>query len=536
MTLDTAIAQAPTHVNGSNALPDAVGANPDPTAVSTYYSALQAAATAAVGSMIHGTITPIEAGGQGDFAYNYMNPSLAFNLWTFNYISALVQAGDYAGTAKLLSGASFPSGFLQLVNQIAFQFDAADQQALTNAQNAAQTQQLNVNQTYIGLYGQPTQAQLTQAATVLGYTPTLFDYVVGYMLGSVWAGAKNPPLSWTKMQTAPNLTDLLPNLPPSGSPVVAAVTAYLNALGPATSLQDQLNYGLWVLNQIKQALRYPALTTNAMQTIDPVSGTNSIVSTYYIPKSMQQIQNDLASASQISMTMDVQQQNSSQYNVSISGEASFSFGGPVVTFSGSTGSKYNMESVQGAGSTIDIALAYTGYSIVPIAPQPLTTDSGGGTTGWYFPTVLQEAYQNWLAGAKASTGFRFTNTPAFDLAQFPSGAFNLLTNVLISSYPTITINYSAGDYSLFSQEFSAHASGSVKLFGFIPIGNASMSTYSSQLVAGSSNSQFSVTFTPPSTASVPLLQQTAYMIGAVVDSPAQQQISIVEALLAAAGI
>src|SRR5262245_58803212 len=113
MALDTAIAHGSTMVydidNGFRA-DDA--ATPDPTAVSDYYSALQAAATAAVGSTIHGTLTPIEAGAQGDFAYNYMNPSLQFNLWTFNYISALVQAGDYTGTAKLLSGASFPSGFL----------------------------------------------------------------------------------------------------------------------------------------------------------------------------------------------------------------------------------------------------------------------------------------------------------------------------------------------------------------------------------------------------------------------------------------
>src|SRR5205823_6078513 len=135
------------------------------------------------------------------------------NLWTFNYISALVQAGDYAGTAKLLSGGSFPSGFLQLVVQIGFQLDTADQQALTKAVNAAQAQQLNVNQTYTGLYGQPTTAQLAQATLDLGYTPNPFQYIVNYMLGSVWAGNKNPPLSWTTMENAPNLADLLPNMP-----------------------------------------------------------------------------------------------------------------------------------------------------------------------------------------------------------------------------------------------------------------------------------------------------------------------------------
>jgi hypothetical protein len=514
---------------------------PDPTGVSNYYSALEAAANAAVGSTIHADITPIQAGAQGDFAYNYLNASLLFNQWTFNYLSTMAQAGDYPNTAKLTPAGSFPQSFLQLVNQIIFQFSEADQQALTNAQNNSQTQQLNVVQTYVGLYGQITPTMIADAVRAgwLSRVPgqqTPFNYILNYVVGGDWAGKSEPPgLSLTRMRTAPSLSALLPNTPADGPPVIAAVTAYLNAIGPVTALMDQQSFGNFLINQIKQALLTPTVGVAGMTVTDPTGQSpDTVVPKYGIAKSMQQIQNDLKSSSQISMSMQAQQQSSSVTNVSINGGASFSFGGPIVTYL-SASTSYNMESIKGAGTAWNISVIYQGYSLIPLAPQALVVGAGGATTGWYLPTMIAEANQNWETGG-AATGFNFQNAPSINLAQFPSGDFNLLSNLLISTYPTIAIEYTAGDYNSFKTVFAAQASGSVKLFGFIPIGSASMSTYTSTLVQGSSNTHFSVNFTPPSTAGVSLLQQTAYVIGGVVVSPAQRQTSIVEVLLAAADV
>lgn len=510
----------------------------DPTGVSEYYSALEAAANAAVGSTIHADITPIQAGGQGDFAYNYLNTNLLFNQWTFNYLSTIAQAGDYPNTAKLTPAGSFPQGFLQLVNQIIFQFSAADQQALTDAQNNSQTQQVNVVQTYVGLYGQITAAMIADAVKAgwLSKVPgqqTQFNYILNYVVGGDWAGKSEPPgLSLTRMRTTSSLSSLLPNMPADGMPVVAAVTAYLNAIGPVTSLMDQQSFANFMINQIKQSLLAPTVGVAGMTVVDPTGQSpDTVVPKYGISKSMQQIQNDLKSSSQISMGMQAQQESSSVTKVSINGGASFRFGGPIVTYlSGST--SYNMEKIQGAGAACNISVVYEGYSVVPLAPQALIVGANGSTTGWYLPTMLAEANQNWQSGSLA-TGFTFQNAPAFNLAQFPNGNFNLLSNLLISTYPYVQVDYTAGDYNSFKTAFSAQASGSVKLFGFIPLGSASMSTYTSTLVQGSSNSNFSVNFTPPSTAGVSLLQQTAYVIGGVVVSPAQKQASLVEAMLSA---
>lgn len=498
----------------------------DTTGVANWYNALGAAARAALGATIQGTLIPIQAGSQADFAYNYLNPngSNQFNFWTFQYISALAQAGAYPGTASLNSGANaFTLATQQLTNQIAFVLSTADQAALTAAQNASQTQQLNVINTYETLYGPVTQAMIDAAAAWLGAQRTKFNYIITYVVGGQWAGKTAPPaLTWTRMRTAPSLSALLPEAPPDSPPVLASVSAYLNIIGPITSLFDQQSLGNYLLNAVKQALLDPANNNAGMVTFNPTNpGDTKNVAAWAISKSMQQIQNELAGTSTITMAMSLSEQSENVYNVSINGGASFTTGGPFVTYSISGSSSYDMTSIQGSGKSIGISVSYKGYATIPVAPQTLIPGSGTGSTGstgWYFARMIAEANKNWQLDTNAPTGFKFVNQPSLNLNPFPTGAFNTLTTLLISSYPSITINYSAGDYNLFKQVFTAQASGSVRIFG-IPVGSASMSTYSSKLQQGSTNQSFSVTFAPPSPTGIVLSQQTAYVIGSVIDSP-----------------
>ena len=510
----------------ADAVLDGVPAN----GVPQFYAALQASAQAALAGTLNAPITPIQAGSQGDFPYVYQNANLAFNLNTYNFLSGVVSPGSFPGAAQIGPGGSFTAGYGSLLTQIFYQLSAADNAVLTAAQLAAAVQQTNTVQTYTGIFGPITPAQLTTAATVLGYTPQNFDYVVGYALGAQWSGA-TPPLSYTTMQNARNLQALLPKMPPSGGPVVIAVQQYLAALGgAANAIQSRFNAGTWLINQLQSAIQSPTLAVNAMQTVDPNGNPAPVVSQYGISKSGQQIINDLGGSSSISMGMSIQSSSSSNYNVSINGGTSFSIGGPILTFTGGVSSQFNMESIQGAGSAMTISVKYTGYSVVPSAPQAQQTVGGGGTIGWYSQQILQEAYSNFKSGFTGS-GMMFHGTPSITLDQYPSGNFNLLSNVVISNYPTISINYANGSYSQFSQSFATQASGSVKLFGFIPVGGGSMSTYQASTQQGSTNSSFSVNFVPPSTTGVPPLLQTAYVIGGVVVSPAVTASSVVDAFL-----
>ena len=100
------------------------------------------------------------------------------------------------------------------------------------------------------------------------------------------------------------------------------------------------------------------------------------------------------------------------------------------------------------------------------------------------------------------------------------GNFGLLTNLLISNYPTIEITYSNANYSKFMENWSQTVNGNLTLFGFIKLGSFSQGVYSSSVTQGSDNSSFKVTFSAsPEVTNVPQNQKTAFVIGAAVTNP-----------------
>jgi hypothetical protein len=527
-------------------------------AVTSYYASLIKQIQTAYGNLINGKSYPVEAGGQGDFPYYYLNSGSnppAFTLQTFNFISAQVYPSpDVEGSLAIQSGGSFNAAYLALINQINFQLSNADQQALTNAQNSAVGTANNLVQQFQTTIGPITQAQIAAATAALPDVPFTgaqgnINYIMNYVLGLLWSGA-TPPLTWQEMQNSQNLQALLPKMPAAGPQILPSVTAYLNAVAAAIPYNDQLQQGSWTIAQIKSNLQtanlsYPKKNPTGpgpagMYVVDPTGQQAPTYSpSYAITRNSLQIVNDLGSSNSVSVTIKVTEQSAGQFSMSINGGASFSFGGPFLTFSGGTSGSIDLVTTNGAGTSCAITLTYTGFSNVPIAPMAWSGAQWGTnpnfTAGWYYPAVIQEAYQNFQLGSSATTGFNFASEPSISLDSFPAGLFNDLTNVLISNYPTISVQYTQGNYSTFSQQIATNSSGTVKLFGFIPIGSASMSTYSSKVTSTSSQSTFSVNFTAPSTKNVPTYQQTAYVVGAVVNSPGAVQ-SVVNQLMAATRI
>src|SRR5947209_10117495 len=296
--------------------------------LTSWYSSLGAAIQSAFGS----AFVPIQTGSQGDFAYFYQNQNLQFNQWTYNYVSPVVRAGEYPGSAKLSSSGSFPLSYLQLVNQIVFRLSAADSQALTTAQNNTVLQAGNVVSTWSSVFGRITPAEIQKAAAVLGYTPQLVDYVVSYQLGSVWSGAA-PPITYSQMLKAPELRSLLPKMPSNGATVVAAVNEYIAAANQAVPIMDQMNFANWLIYRIKTVLLAQNLMNGsaAMETFDTQSGAASQwVPAYGIGKSTQQIVTQLNGSTTVTMSIQVAQTGASEYRVSINGGAPFTTGDPVL--------------------------------------------------------------------------------------------------------------------------------------------------------------------------------------------------------------
>ena len=498
-------------------------------AAQDFYAVLAQQANAAILPIYHTQITPIQYPSQGDFNWSWETPNGVFNNATFNYVSAGVSPSATAGTVKLSPAGGFAITYAQLLSSLTFTLSSSDQMALNTALQNASSQAISVVSTYEGIFGQITPAQLVAAQKVVPAVQTDFDYVVSYILGSVWSGATQP-LTWAAMKGARSLQNLMQNMPASGETVLGTVQVFLNVMGSAIGLQDELNLGTWILNQLATNTSSPSATNGGMQTVDPNTGAipPGFQVAYEINEGVAGIGNDLNNSRSFQVSMDITQSAQSQLSVSFAEEAGFSFDlDEALTFSGNESGSFNLNTFTGTSSTATLAMNFNGFTMVPIAAAAWQQATD---LGWYFGAPIAEAWQNWTSGTKP-TGFNFVSDPTPILGRDGKG-LGQVSNLLISQYPTVTITYSNADFSSFQQAWQENISGNLTLFGFIPVGSVSEGVYSSTAHSNGSNSSFTLTFTPSQQLlSVPPLQQTAYVIGGSFDYPATDSPTIVNQIL-----
>ena len=463
---------------------------------STFSAALQQALEKALAGRAGEPVVAILSGGQGDFAYNYFDANLHFNLWTYQWISARAAPSGDPAAAELSGSGSFPAAWAQLLDQLFYKLSAADAQTLASAQTAASQEQTNVVLTYAGTYGAITPAQLAAAAPLLGYTPQLFDYVVAYVVGSVWYG-QSPPLSYTAMLAAPALAPLLKAVPAGGGPIVAAVQLYLQALGGSVAeIQSAFNAGSALLARLRASAASPAAGTTGMTTVDPGGAPSPVVPAYNVGRSAMQIAADLAGSGTVSFTFEYQPPDGF--------DESGGTADPVLLFTpAGGGDAMAMESAAGP-IPATILVTYTGYSIVPVAPD----------ASWYRQPVLAEALANWKLGAAAPSGLTFQSAPLFTFTPFPTGTFKRLMTVIVSNYPTVTITYHGTPATFLAGNLSTLTPGDLSLFG-IHLAPAAVPYALTVGPSGAARTDAAATFTA-SILAVPFLAQTAPVIGAVV--------------------
>jgi hypothetical protein len=386
---------------------------------------------------------------------------------------------------------------------------AADNATMQQAATQSQTQASAIVQAYVAVYGPPTAAQMQTAQAFNPFIQTPLDYIMVYLAGYLWAGKPTRPLTQTSMQSTPNLSTLLQYAPPSATPVIQSIPAYLNALGSSTSLMDMQSLGGFTLQQIKNNLLTPSQANGGTQLFNPPS--SNYFAGYFSSLIPSQILQDLSNTSQqVTMTFSATASSSSSYNISFSGQAGFSWGGDLLDVSASTSWRGDVARAQGAGSTMNITMTYPGVTVIPMFPKPWQ-QSSGGTSGWWYEPIIYQAFANFQAGSKAQSGFIFKNGLPQGITLGQDG-LGYLQAIVVSGYPTITVEFTNGNYSQFSSWLSTHTSVSVSLFGFIPLGSSSVDTYTASASQSSSGSSFTLTLTPPAPGSagqiIPVASQT----------------------------
>lgn len=489
---------------------------------SEYFQALNKKANEAIASIYKTRITPIQFPAQGDFNWFWQNPNQVFNQGTFDFISGRVSPGDYPDSAQLSPAGGFPNAYIQVVTALQYSLSSTESATLNKAVSNASAQAQAVVSTYQGIFGQISDAQMKTAQEALGEfaVANKQDYVIGYILGYIWSGRKDekkPALTYTEMANARDLRKLLPLMPASGVPVLADVTIYLNFIAPVSSLEDQLFLGGWIRNQLRTNTAVPTERNGGMKLVNPNTGAVSpdYQVGYGINAAISQIQNDLNSDRSFSMSMQVSQASGSSLRVSIDGGAGFSVGS-LLRFSLGTQFNYDMTTVQGTSTDCTVEISYKGFTMAPTAASAWQQAT---SVGWFYGDPIAEAFRN---QGKDVTGFKFVSTPPYNLGPIASGGnFGMLTNLLISNYPTVKIHYRNANFSSFKQSWNEKVSGNLTLFGFIRLGGFSQGASGSSYQEGSSNSEFTVEFSPSKEVlSVPDLQKTAFPIGGSFDFPA----------------
>lgn len=487
-----------------------------------YFSALSKKANEAIASIYKTRITPIQFPAQGDFNWFWQNVNQVFNEGTFDTASARVSPGtEGPDTAKLSPSGGFPNAYVQVVTALQYSLSSAESATLNKAIGNASAQAQAVVSTYQGIFGTISDAQMKLAQEALGEfsVANKQDYVIGYIMGYVWSGRqeeKKPALTYTEMANARDLRQLLPKMPASGVPVLADVTVYLNLIAPVNSLEDQLFLGGWIRNQIRLNTAAPTERNGGMKLVNPNTGAVSpnYQVAYGINAAISSIQNDLNSSRSFSLGMSVSSASGSSLRVSVDGGAGFSVGS-LLRFSLGTQFNYDMTTFQGTSTDCTVEISYKGFTMVPIAAAAWQQAT---SVGWYYGDPIAEAVRN---QGKDVTGFKFVSNPPYNLGPLASGGdFGMLTNLLISNYPTVKIHYRNANFDSFKQSWSEKVTGNLTLFGFISLGRFSEGAYGSSYQQGSSNSEFTVEFGPSEQVlSVPDLQKTAFPIGGSFDFP-----------------
>lgn len=484
-----------------------------------YIKAAAGTANDILGAQLQTPLVPLQLPAQGDFTWSYTNGN-NFNATTYNYVTgAVTPSSADPSILQLGANSTFTNAYQTLLNGISFQYSTADQQRLQDSQTKSDTQATSVVSAYNAQYGAPTAAQYEAASTALGYTigaNNEIDYITQYMCGYIWAGKPSSPLSLQAMQNSPSLSDLLANAPASAQSTIMQVQAYLNALGPGAQLRDAQSLGNWTLKQLKNNMT-PSAANGGMQLFNPTSSGFALG--YSLSPSTGSILQQLSNTGQsATFSFTAQQTSSQQYDISFSGSAGISFGGWLLGGSAGTSWQGDLAGVSGAGSSMTITVTYPGLTKISVAPMgwngAALQSPGGVTTGWWYEAILFQALQNLQLGANAQTGFTFGSAIPGNI-QLGTNGTGFLSTIVVSSYPTISVQFNNGSYSAFSQWLRTHTSVSVSLFGCIPLGGASVDTYTASAQQGSSDSSFTLTLTPPPPAgiTIPVQQQTVPVLG-----------------------
>lgn len=480
---------------------------------SVVFGEIQTAAAPVATELNMPNMIALDEGSLGDFPW-YWQLGTNFNERTFNWLNRVFDFNSADGYLET-QGAAFTTAYFNVLMDTAYYLDAADADAYNNANSANSVLVNTIITDWTTTQGPIPSTNSTQSEQM--------TYIMSQVL--LWG---NPGLTVGQLRNSVNPMSLLPNIPVGADLIVSNLMTYLANTSSVANIQAAVASANMQIAQTKQGLAPAPATVSEgwMQTQDDASNL-LIEPEITIAESTAQIQNNLLPTSggkSFSATYTASQGSSDTVNVSAqsAGSASGPLGDFFIFGSASVSASLNIFSADTNQQSVAITLTFKGVTTVTPSPYPYSISSG---KGWWNPEPIQNAAANTatLDGnplnpqAAPSSGYWFDPTPTYNFAA--NGNFGLLSRLMISQQPVISLVYNTSNYSAYQKTFNETATWSVSFLG-IGLGGGSESYYKCQTSFDSSAQQVTVTMSPVgNTTPVTPADQLAYVVGAEVIWP-----------------
>ncbi|WP_114785887.1 hypothetical protein [Vibrio tetraodonis] len=423
------------------------------------------------------------------FPYWYLNDNFIFNQYTYDYISARVLPDKAYGSAELLEGKSFNHAYLQVMSAISYGLNEQTKQQLAEHQKELETLASELVDVYEYAFNPIAPEYIEKANQALepykGTVETKLDYVVDYAVAFKWSGhaAKDkPPIAFSKLADANNLSQVLPEMPASGAGVLQKLGLYLHSYQVISAISNGFQHNSSMLKAAISNLQSPIHDSGGIKTFNPVDGSESkdYQPRYDIGISLADITNSLNSPDRtLGLTLYLDPEKAKSAQQALAGS---------LVFVDDVGRSVDLNSLAKA-EPIKIEISYQGYVYLPIKKDSLSSD---GQSGWYFNDPIWQSIQN---QGQDETGYQLIYKPPFNLGCHNQGG-NLaeLTGVLIANSPKVMITFEGAAKALPSLFVQGSGIGKIQFDSQGPSLGVGQRSYRYRITDGK-NGQKSLTFT-----------------------------------------
>jgi len=447
-----------------------------------------------------GNYESFDAGGQGSFPYYWESPrNTQFNHLTYDWINHHLHKSDSQTPIPRFDSDTFTTLYIHVFSKVYYDLSKVDHVKLREAEDRAQSEQLNLLNAWKQAYGRLPDSDPNQ-------TPTS---IILDIIATTWA---DPPTDLTTIQKSTNLDRLLNKTPSDAKNVRPALAAYLLAIGASISLQNNVTMNSGYLTKALAAVQEPSSdkkTDNGGMKLD----NDLVVPAYDISPKTKDIIRSLEGENKIVVSMTVQRQDATYVSVSVTGGARFSI--PIFDFFSlglSGNASYFSESIAVQSNTVEISMTFPGVTQVNFSPRSFEAST---KRDWFWMQPIRDAIQN---GSKDISGYHFSPEPGTDFSI--KGPFGYVNGLAISQLPIVEVTVISADYKSIETAFQSSATVDVSFLG-ITLASVTEQTYNKKVSVDTSLSRVSIIMKPPPLSSN--IESRAWVLGAQLVYPALRE-------------